>query len=79
MKYAVKKSTNCPNCNASLQSSVCQYCGTRVGWDEGEVDFHPEPITIPITVSGKMIEEVFADFGMAAYSLGGDPDGEHKG
>lgn len=71
MKYVVENHTNCPNCNASLQGSVCQYCGTRVGWDEGEVDFQPAQVTIPITVSDKMIDEVFADFAKIAHDLGG--------
>lgn len=70
MRYLVEKPTNCPNCNASLQSSVCQYCGTRVCWDEGEVDFRPSPISIPITISGNVIDKVFADFGKAAYGIG---------
>lgn len=76
MKYAVEKPTNCPNCNASLQSSVCQYCGTRVGWDEGEVDFTPLPaVSIPINVTKTQIEKVFADFSRTAYYLGGKEGG----
>lgn len=64
MRYAVEKPTNCPNCNAALQSSVCEYCGTRVGWDEGEVEFRPtEVITVPITMSGQQIDEVIRDLG----------------
>ena len=71
MKYVVEKPTNCPNCNASLQSSVCQYCGTRVGWDEGEVDFNPPEVTIPIAVYSEQLEKVFSDLAKTAYELGG--------
>ncbi len=71
MKYYVEKPTNCPNCNAALQSSVCQYCGTRTGWDEGEMDFNPPVVTIPISVTSEQIEKVFSDFAQTAYNLGG--------
>lgn len=72
MKYTVENLTNCPNCNASLQGSVCQYCGTRVGWDEGEVDFNTPEVTIPIAVTSEQIEKVFSDFAKTAFALGGN-------
>ena len=72
MKYMVEKPTNCPNCNASLQSSVCQYCGTRVGWDEGEADISHEQVVIPIRIGGKEIDKVFQDFHRTAYDFGSD-------
>ena len=62
----VEKPTNCPNCNASLQSSVCQYCGTRIGWDEGEADIS----VIPVYIGGKEIDKVFRDFHRTAYDFG---------
>lgn len=58
MIYQVKKPTNCPNCNAALSGSVCEYCGTRTGWDEGEVDFFPKRVTIPIYIGDKLIDEI---------------------
>lgn len=71
MKYMVEKPTNCPNCNAVLQSSICQYCGTRTGWDDGEIDFNPPVVTIPISVTSEQIEKVFSDFSKTAFALGG--------
>ena len=78
LNYRVERTTNCPNCNAALSSDVCEYCGTRVGWDEGTVRgvFHSEPVVIPINIRGEQIDEIitslrpFDQFGSTAHDFG---------
>lgn len=78
LNYRVKRTTNCPNCNAALSFDVCEYCGTRVGWDEGTVRgaFNSEPVVIPINIRGEQIDEImtslraFNQFGSTAHDFG---------
>lgn len=56
MNYIVGRQTNCPNCNAVLVSDVCEYCGTRTGWEDARIE--AQVVTIPIEINGNFIDEI---------------------
>jgi len=49
----MRKKTNCPNCGAPINSTVCPYCGTAF-YDFATLD-HEKPTYIQVNVNGQVL------------------------
>ena len=49
---------NCPNCNAPVRGSMCEYCGTHFGLDMGDPNGDiGKNIVIPLNITAEQAEE----------------------